>query len=507
MPDAGIDFEAAYRVIAAKDSRYDGAFVVGVLSTGIYCRPSCPAPQPLRKNLRFFQTFAAAQEAGLRACKRCEPDAVPGAPNWNRRADVAARAFRLIGDGLVDREGVPGLARRLGYSERQLHRILVGELGAGPLALARAQRAQSARRLIQSTDLTLAEIALAAGFGSIRQFNATMRRVYAMTPSELRARVRRREGIPAAGRIRLRLEHRAPFDARGLLRFFKRHEVPGLEAVDERCYRRSLSLDHGGGAVELTLGADEVACELKLDDLRDLTAAVARCRRLLDLDADPVAVHEHLGGSPLIGTLVREHPGVRIPGAVDGFELAVRTLLRHHAAPEEVRDLTGRLVSRYGESLMTPAWGVTHRFPGPARLANANLVALGVERARAAAINALARKVAAGELTLDSGAEPDEATLQLLSVPGVGPWVASYIRMRALGDPDAYLDDCARVRGALERIGAPLGAAQTERLAEGWRPWRSYAIAQLWRSLDDRAPALGAVAEVRVAPEIGVRAA
>jgi AraC family transcriptional regulator, regulatory protein of adaptative response / DNA-3-methyladenine glycosylase II len=480
-----IDPDAAYRIIAAKDRRYDGVFVVGVVSTGVYCRPSCSAPRPLRKNVRFFQTFAAAQQAGLRACRRCEPDAVPSSPDWNRRADVAARAFRLIGDGLVDREGVPGLARRLNYSERQINRILVGELGVGPLALARAQRAQSARMLIESTELTLAEIALAAGFGSIRQFNATMRRIYAMTPSELRDRAQRRGRVAAANRIKLRLEHRGPLDSAGLLRFFKRHEVPALEDVDERCYRRALTLEYGGGAAELTLDADGVACELKLDDLRDLTAAVARCRRLLDLDADPTAISEHLSRAPLIGALVREHPGVRIPGAVDGFELAVRTLLRHHAPPEDVREVTSRLVRCYGEPLQTRAWGVTHRFPAPSVLASVDLTALGVEAERALAINALARKVVDGDLWLDSGAEPDESTVQLLSVPGVGPWVASYIRMRALGDPDAYLQGCGRVRGALERLGVGLNAAQTRRLAADWRPWRSYAIAHLWRSLDE----------------------
>lgn len=480
-----IDADAAYRVIAAKDPRYDGQFVVGVLSTGIYCRPSCPAPQPLRKNVRFFPTFAAAQEAGLRACKRCEPDAVPGSPNWNRRADVAARAFRLIGDGLVDREGVTGLAQRLSYSERQLHRILVGELGAGPLALARAQRAQSARMLIESTELSLAEVALAAGFGSIRQFNETMRRVYAMTPSMLRTRARRRGRIDATNRIKLRLEHRRPFDAAGLLRFFERHEVPGLEAVDGHCYRRALSLDYGGGTIALTLHDDSVGCALELDDLRDLTAAVARCRRLLDLDADPLAVSEQLADAPLIGGLVRANPGVRIPGAVDGFELAVRTLLRHHAPPEDVRELTARIVRAYGAPLKAPARGVTHRFPAPRVLARANLRTLGVEPDRAEAISALARLVANGDLQLDSGAEPDESTVQLLSLPGVGPWVASYIRMRALGDPDAYLDGCARVRRALARLGDPLSAAEIDRLADDWRPWRSYAIAQLWRSLDD----------------------
>jgi AraC family transcriptional regulator, regulatory protein of adaptative response / DNA-3-methyladenine glycosylase II len=477
-----LDAERAYRIIASRDARYDGVFIAGAISTGVYCRPSCAKTLPLRRNVRFFESTAAAQEAGLRACKRCQPDGMPGSATWNRRADIAARAFRLIVDGLVDREGVAGLARRVGYSERQLHRILVAELGAGALSLARAQRAQSARLLIDSSDLSLGEVALAAGFGSIRQFNDTMQSIYATTPSKLRENARRSGRIPKG--IRLQLACRQPFDGQALVRFLKRHEVPSLERVCNGAYTRALSLDRGGGVVTLTPGPDALTCELRLDDLRDLTAAVARCRRLFDLDADPQAVDAHLSASPVIRDLVRGHPGVRIPGAVDGFELAVRTIIRHKASYERARATTAALVRRYGAPLRDPVLGVTHRFPTAAALTAADPSTFGVDTERAHAIHELSARSAAGDIRLDAGSALDESVAQLLAIPGIGTWIASYIAMRAIGDPDVFLVDCDRITRALARAGVPASASQ-EGLAEAWRPWRSYAIAALWRSLDD----------------------
>jgi AraC family transcriptional regulator, regulatory protein of adaptative response / DNA-3-methyladenine glycosylase II len=383
-------------------------------------------------------------------------------------ADVARRALALIADGLVDRAGVPGLARRLGYSERQLHRILVAELGAGAIALARAQRAQAARLLIDSADLTLGEIALAAGFGSVRQFNDTMRRIYGTTPAALRTGPR-----PATG-IRLRLPTRAPFDGAAVVRFLARHEVPGLEHVHRGAYTRALALEHGGGLVTLTPKRDALICELKLDDLRDLSAAVARCRRLFDLDADPQAIHAHLARLPVVGELVRRAPGIRIAGAVDGFELAVRTIIRRENDYEFARATTARLVRRYGAPLQDPTAAVTHRFPTPSALADADPDTFGVDARRAQAISDLARR----GLYLDAGSKVDEEVEALLAIDGIGPWIASYIAMRALGAPDAYLEDCDRIARALRR--APATAAP-----ERWHPYSSYAIAALWRSLDD----------------------
>jgi AraC family transcriptional regulator, regulatory protein of adaptative response / DNA-3-methyladenine glycosylase II len=479
------DFEACYRFMRSRDPRYDGYFFVGVTSTGIYCRPSCPARLPSRRNVRLFQSAAAAQESGLRACKRCDPDAAPGSPAWNRRADVAGRAFRLIAEGAVDREGVAGLATRLGYSERQLQRILLAEVGAGPVALARAQRAQSARLLIESTEISFAEASLAAGFGSVRQFNDTIRSVYARTPTELRRRSRRRTDNGAQGAIQLKLAYRQPFDAESTIGFLGARAVPGVEEMSDSVYRRSLSLPRGGAIVELQAESGAVRCRLRLDDLRDLTAAVAACRRLLDLDADPEAVSEQLKRDRCLGELVRDRPGLRIPGCADGFELAVRAVIGQQVSVGAARTVAAKLVQRYGEPLDDPLPSITHRFPTSAALAQADPATLPMPRARARALRELARLVARGDLSLDAGADPTATVAGLLSVPGIGSWTASYIAMRGLGDPDAYPVGDAGLRRALERRGHTVNRAAEERLAEAWRPWRSYAVVHLWRSLGD----------------------
>ena len=469
------DFERCYSFMRSRDPRYDGHFFVGVISTGVYCRPSCPARMPLRRNVRLFRSAAAAQEAGLRACKRCEPDAAPGSPSWNRRADVAGRAFRLIADGVVDREGVPGLAGRLGFSERQLGRVLGAEVGAGPVALARAQRAQTARTLIESTELPFAQVALAAGFGSIRQFNDTVRAVYDRTPTALRDRAGRRRNGSAPGAIELRLPCRGPFDGEALLTFLAARAVPGVESVAGGSYRRTLRLERGAGSVELTPERAAVNCRLRLDDLGDLTAAVARCRRLLDLDADPGAVAEHLGADPLLGASVRARPGLRVPGCVDGFEQAVRAVVGQQVSVAGARTVLGRLASDHGER----AQDGQLLFPSAAALADTDPAQFPFPRGRGEALRELARLVLDGRLDLDAGADPEATRATLLGIRGIGPWTASYVGMRALGDPDAWLPGDVGVRNAL----AQLGRAADETVAEGWRPWRSYAVVALWATL------------------------
>jgi AraC family transcriptional regulator of adaptative response / DNA-3-methyladenine glycosylase II len=470
------DFERCYRFMQSRDPRYDGFFFVAVTSTGVYCRPSCPARLPSRRNVRLFRSVAAAQEEGFRACKRCDPDATPGSPAWNRRADVAGRAVRLIADGAVDRHGVGGLAARLHFSERQLHRILVSELGAGPVALARAQRAQSARALIETTELPFGQVAAGAGFGSVRQFNDTVRGVYDRTPTELRRRARRRRGGSSSGAIELRLPAREPFDGGSLLAFLAARAVPGVEEVTGDSYRRTLALEHGAAVVAITPARGGVRCELRLDDLRDMTAAVARCRRLFDLDADPLAVAFHLDEGAL-GPLVRRRPGLRVPGCVDGFELAVRAIVGQQVSVAAARTVLGRLVKAYGEPVAEAgAGGPTHRFPAPAALAEADPAALPFPRTRARALLELARLSAAGELQLDPGTDPAEARELVTSIPGIGRWTAGYVAMRALGDPDVFLHGDVGIRHALERLAAPVDD-------ERWRPWRSYAVMHLWRSL------------------------
>ena len=361
-----LDFETCYRAVSSRDARFDGWFITGVTSTGIYCRPSCPAMTPKRANVRFFPTAAAAHAAGLRACKRCLPDASPGSPEWNVRGDVVARAMRLISDGVVDRDGVAELAGRLHFSERHIHRLLVEELGAGPQAIARAQRAQTARTLIERTKLRFAEIAFAAGFNSIRQFNDTMKEVYAHTPTELRRKSK--SGTPdIGGAISLKLAFRKPFDGASVLSFLGTRAVPGVEEFVSGTYRRTLDLPHSAGIVELAPSTDQVDCTLRLGDVRDLQAAVQRCRALLDLDADPVAVDEMLGRDPLLRSSVRRHPGRRVPGVVDGAELAFRAVLGQQVSVKGARTLAGRLVDQLGKPLTNPDGGLTHVFPRPGR--------------------------------------------------------------------------------------------------------------------------------------------
>ena len=364
--DDGQRYEAA----VSKDARFDGVFFIAVTSTGIYCRPSCPAITPKRANMRFYPSAAAAQEAGFRACKRCHPDASPGSPEWNVRADLAGRAMRLISDGTVDREGVTALARRLGYSERHVNRAVTAELGAGPLALARAQRAQTARVLTETTALPLSEIAFASGFTSIRQFNATIREVFAATPGELRERAARRRpatalaGAPptalagAPGIIRLRLAYRPPIDMGRMLRFLAARAIPGVEMVTGGTYRRNINLPNGTGVIALRPAGDpqasHIECELQLQDLRDVAPAVQRCRRLLDLDADPAAVTAFLSRSETLRPAVAACPGRRVPGHVDGDELAIRAVLGQQVSVAAARRLGARLTAAYGKPLGRP---------------------------------------------------------------------------------------------------------------------------------------------------------
>ncbi|MFI6822384.1 DNA-3-methyladenine glycosylase 2 family protein [Micromonospora sp. NPDC050187] len=481
-----LDFERCYRAVDSRDQRFDGWFYTGVTSTGIYCRPSCPAMTPKRENVRFFPSAAAAQGAGLRACRRCRPDAAPGSPEWDVRADVVGRAMRLIADGVVDRDGVPGLASRLGYTERHLHRMLRAELGAGPLALARAQRAQTARVLIETTGLGMAEVAFAAGFGSVRQFNETVREVFALAPSELRATRGRGPVSGGAGTITVRLAYRPPLHVGSLLEFLALRAVPGVEEVRDGTYHRGLSLPHGPGEVALTPAAGYVSATLRLTDLRDLAPAVARCRRLLDLDADPVAVDATLAADPALAGPVAAEPGVRLPRTPDHpFEAAVRAILTQQVSLRSARPLLVLLLTHCPpDPALTGherdgGWGL-RGFPEAREVVGVPDGGFRGPVGRREAVRALARAVAGGELSLDG--DWAQTRRQLLALPGIGPWTAGYVAMRGLGDPDVFLPTDLAVRRGARALGLPDDPKTLDAYAERWRPWRSYAVARLWRA-------------------------
>ncbi len=480
------DGEACYRAVKSKDRRFDGVFYTAVRTTGIYCRPSCPAITPKFGNVTFYPSAAAAQQAGYRACKRCLPDATPGSPDWDLAADAAGRAMRLIADGTVEREGVEGLAARLGYSPRQLNRLVTGAFGAGPLALARARRAQTARVLIETTALSFADIAFASGFSSIRQFNDTVREVYASSPTELRGR---RGSTSPSGAIGTRIGVREPFDGADLLAFLAQRAVPGIEAVDvgEGWYERSLSLPHGPGVVRIQLlgrPTGYVPCSFALADARDLAPASERTRRLLDADCDPIAVDDQLSADPLLAPLVRNRPGLRVPGHVDGVELAIRAVLGQQISVAGARTLAARLVAAYGEPLdLAGEHRVTHLFPAAEALAGIDPETIAMPRARGRALAAMAGALADGTIALDRSIDRGEVRAALLALPGIGPWTADYIALRALGDPDVFLPTDLGVRHAAERLGIDDVSARSET----WRPWRSYALIHLWSALSEGA--------------------
>ncbi|MEV4240947.1 Ada metal-binding domain-containing protein [Nocardia sp. NPDC049737] len=506
-----LDFERCYRAVSTRDSRFDGQFFTAVRTTGIYCRPSCPAITPKPTNVTFLPTAAAAQQAGYRACRRCLPDAAPGSPLWNTRADLAARAMRLIGDGVIERGGVPALAATLGYSQRQLTRVLTTELGAGPLALARAHRAHTARLLIQTTNMPMSDIAFAAGFASIRQFNDTVREVFAVSPTTMRTeaqRVTRSHShlVPASnGSLTLRLPFREPLDRGWLEWFLSSHVVAGMELWEDRAYTRSLRTPHGYATTRLSFQRDHVRAELSLHDMRDLAPTVARLRHLLDLDADPVGIDEALGVVPAdtdvietsgrdlpdVGAAPADHPfnvgvaarrsrarppftpGIRVPGSLDGPELLLRTMIGQQISVSAAATHTARLVEALGEPVDGP---VARLFPTPASIADRGAEVLTGPARRTRSIIGVASALASGDLVLHQGRPATDLRRDLFALEGVGPWTADYVTMRLLADPDVLLDTDLVVRQGATLLGVDL--TDTAR----WAPWRSYLSMHLWKA-------------------------
>ena len=520
-----LDASRCYRAMLARDARFDGRFFVGVRTTGIYCRPVCPAPTPKRDNVVFLPCAAAAEAAGFRPCRRCRPEASPGAPAWNGTAAVVSRALRLIADGALDERETEALADRLGLGERQLRRLFAKHLGASPAGIARARRVHFAKRLVDETELSMTEIAVSSGFRSIRQFNHAIRATFGRAPSEMR---RRRRGVTADddGRLVLRLAYRPPLDWRSLLDFFRLRAIPGVESVADGIYRRTIECADEAAVIEVAAVEGEPWLELRADRVLvgSLVSIVERARRMFDLNADPLQIAATFSRDPLLGERMSRRRGLRVPGVWNGFELAVRAILGQQVTVAAARTLAGRLVARFGVPIDDPRHGLTHVFPRPEALARADLTGLGLTTARAATIRGLATAVASGDLRLEAPLGLDEAIARLCALPGIGEWTAQYIALRALGEPDAFPAADLGLRRAFAEQTARSGSVATRdqrergsyrgrlhshhyrpatngsdtgsrpvtngkampsarelaQLSQAWRPWRSYAAIHLW---------------------------
>ena len=491
-----LDRTTCRRARLARDARFDGRFFVAVKTTGVFCRPICPAVPPQERNVEYFPTAAAASEAGFRACLRCRPECAPGTPAWTGASTTVARALRLIGDGALEEDGIDRLAARLGVGARHLRRLFVEHLGASPIAIAQTRRLLSAKRLIDETEIPLTTVAMASGFGSIRRFNSAFLASYGRSPRELRQAVLRsprsevrtprqagRNGHRMApGQPRalysFQLRYRPPFDWETLLAFLAPRAIPGVEAIDAGTYRRSIEIDGKGGWLEVTR-RDPAALTLSIGfpEPRDVLRIVSRVRHLFDLDADPMTIDRHLAADTLLAPLVRRRPGMRVPGAWDGFELGVRAILGQQVSVAAATPLAGRLVARVGRPRASGVARLTHCFPSPADLATAPVEQIGVPKKRADAIRAFAAAVARGAVCFDAAIDPDHFRRALRELPGIGDWTAEYIALRALGDPDAFPSGDLGLRRA---TGISSARKLSER-AQAWRPWRGYAALHLWQ--------------------------
>ena len=499
-----MDDDACYRAIETRDHRFDGRLFVAVTTTGIYCRPFCPAPTPRRENVRFFPTAAAAQEAGFRPCLRCRPETSPELAFWRGSSNTVSRALGLIEAGALDEANVESLAERLGMGERQLRRLFRRYLGASPISIAQTRRILLAKQLIQDTRLPMAEVALAAGFGSIRRFNEIFQQLYRRPPNALRRTGVTEQAVETTGAVTVRLGYRPPYDWDGILAFLRARAIPGIEVVSNDRYARTIAAAGARGVLIVELAdRDCLKATIRFPDLRNLPAIIARVRRVFDLAADPVAIGAHLARDPVLAPLVAARPGLRVPGAWDGFELAVRAILGQQITVAAATRLAGKLVACFGEAFADPGavgQGLTHVFPTPRRLAEGDLAAIGMPKARRAALSALAAAVVADRLIFGPRASLDEAVARLRSLPGVGEWTAQYIAMRELREPDAFpAADIGLMRALSDASGVRPSPAELLTRAERWRPWRAYAALHLWASEPPAFPAPASPAIEKVA--------
>lgn len=478
-----LDFTACRRAFETRDARFDGKVFCGVKTTGVYCRPICPARTPKAENVVFFPTAAAAQEAGFRPCLRCRPEASPDLGAWRGASNTVSRALTLIEAGALDGGDVDGLAARLGVGERQLRRLFAKHLGAAPVTVAQTRRVLLAKQLIQETGLSMAEVALASGFGSVRRFNETFQQLFGRPP----AAIRRTRTAPAraGGGVTVRLPYSPPYDWDAMIAFLSVRAIPGVERVEAERYARTLAIDGAHGVVVVRPGQGAaLLADIHFPKLTALPAVIARIRRVFDLAADPVLIGQHLSRDPDLAPLVAARPGLRAPGAWDGFELAVRAILGQQITVAAARNLAAKLTETYGGAVDDPTaagLGLTRVFPTPGRLVGQDIASLGMPRARGASLEALARVLVDQPAIFTPRADLESAIAALRALPGIGEWTAQYIALRELREPDAFPHADVGLLRALEAAdgGRPTPAQLLAR-AEAWRPWRAYAAQHLW---------------------------
>jgi AraC family transcriptional regulator of adaptative response / DNA-3-methyladenine glycosylase II len=476
-----IDPNLCYQALRTRDARFDGRFFTAVTTTGIYCRPICPAPTPKLRNVRFYACAAAAEDAGFRPCRRCRPETAPGSPAWSGTSAVVSRALRLIMQGILDESSIEELAGRVGVGGRHLRRLFIQHLGVAPRAVLRTQRLHIARQLIDETELSMTEIALAAGFNSIRRFNQALTESFRASPTELRRKARR-EGY-AGGALAMRLTYRPPLAWKPLINFLRLRAIPGVEAVQDNIYRRSIEIDGKSGVIEVMPASDGpyLSMQMHLPSIGRLAQVIDRIRRVFDLGADPFRIADDLGTDPILKPIVRALPGLRVPGAWDPFELTVRAVVGQQISVKAATTIAGRLVQRFGRPLdINENLKVTHVFPTAETLRNADLRAIGLTVARAQTIRNVAAAACDGRLPCDSSLGLETVIQKLKTIEGIGPWTAHYIAMRAFGEPDAFPEGDLGLRHALSVGGSLISNAQLKRMAEPWRPWRAYAAMYLW---------------------------
>jgi AraC family transcriptional regulator, regulatory protein of adaptative response / DNA-3-methyladenine glycosylase II len=481
-----LDHDACYRALCVRDARFDGRFFTAVKTTGIYCRPICPARTPRSENIVFYPTAAAAQEAGFRPCLRCRPETAPDLGAWRGASNTVSRALALIEMGALDDADVETLAGRVGVGERQLRRLFRDHLGASPIAVAQTRRVLLAKQLIHESRLPMTEVAAAAGFGSLRRFNETFQSLFRRPPTALRRSSAAEISAGAAGEVSLLLRYRPPYDWPAMLDFLSARAIPGVENVADGVYARTIGLDGLQGVVVVRLAEkNSLHVRVRFPKLSRLPKIIARLRRVFDLAADPDAIAAQLAKDPVLAPLVAARPGLRVPGAWDGFELAMRAVLGQQITVPGAIRLAGKLVARYGEKLRDADPVLTHVFPAPEALAGADLASLGMPGSRAATLSAVAAAVTADPDIFATGRGLEEAVAQLSALPGVGTWTAQYIAMRQLREPDAFpAADIGLMRAMADADGLRPSAAALLARAEQWRPWRAYAAQHLWQAPD-----------------------